>query len=191
MSALAGLAGRARRQESQQLKLGYTFGNMGAAVVLLFAVNLARTRLNTFKPQTLEMIFIGFMICFGLLDFIGRTPKWNRQTPATLRQLSAFPRGLTWGFDIGLMFTTVRTTSLTWVILLGAVLLPSANIGILTLAAFVTTTVGLYLWNARIWTQRSSKLTELHAASSVPARNLHRLSALAIFLAAITLMATQ
>jgi hypothetical protein len=59
------------------------------------------------------------LVGFALLDSgklpIG-TPMWRRQTPQRLFYMFGATRGaLLWGIDTGLMFTTFRVTSLTWV----------------------------------------------------------------------------
>ena len=62
-----------------------------------------------------------FLLGFALLDSgklpIG-TPMWRRQTPQRLFYMFGATKGaLLWGIDTGLMFTTFRVTSLTWVTL--------------------------------------------------------------------------
>lgn len=62
-----------------------------------------------------------FLVGFALLDSgklpLG-TPMWRRQTPRRLFYMFGATRGaLLWGIDTGLMVTTFRVTSLTWVTL--------------------------------------------------------------------------
>jgi hypothetical protein len=60
-------------------------------------------------------IVISTTLLFGTLDLIGKTPMAQRQTPQRLiRFPNASVRGLVWGFDIGLLWSTRKTSSLIW-----------------------------------------------------------------------------
>lgn len=74
----------------------------------------------------------------GLTDLRNHTPHVWRQVPQRLgRELIGRPGqlGLIWGFDLGLLVTTQKTSSLVWVGLAGAVLLGSPSTVVLALAA--------------------------------------------------------
>src|SRR5439155_5294547 len=65
--------------------------------------------------------YLGLGVCVAVLlvlDLLGRTPRVNRQTPQRLRTLPPGMRGFLWGVDIGTQFTTIKVTSLVWVLML-------------------------------------------------------------------------
>ncbi|MFG3154685.1 hypothetical protein ACGF7W_21860 [Streptomyces sp. NPDC048219] len=64
------------------------------------------------------------LVVFGVADLANRTPHIWRQVPQEhVRTMPPGMLGLTWGFDLGLLFTTQKSTSLTWGVLAAAVLL--------------------------------------------------------------------
>jgi hypothetical protein len=76
-----------------------------------------------------EILTVAVVLAFGLADLLNRTPHIWRQVPqAYVRTLAPGRLGVVWGFDLALLFTTQKSTSLTWVTLSGLVLLfPSAS----------------------------------------------------------------
>jgi hypothetical protein len=65
--------------------------------------------------------YLGLGACVAVLlvlDLLGRTPRVNRQTPQRLRTLPPGVRGFLWGLDIAAQFTTIKVTSLVWVLML-------------------------------------------------------------------------
>jgi hypothetical protein len=79
------------------------------------------------------------ILVFGLLDMINRTPHIWRQVPQRfVRSIPPGRLGLVWGFDLALLFTTQKATSLTWVALAGVTLLqPNTAWPVLTTMAVV------------------------------------------------------
>ena len=79
-------------------------------------------------------VLAGVCVLLGSADLAQRTPHvwrqvpqglWNRLPPGTL--------GVTWGFDLGLLFTTQKTTSLIWVAVAAVTLTqPSLAVAVLT-----------------------------------------------------------
>src|SRR6266545_2993148 len=93
--------------------------------------------------------------CVGtllVLDVLGRTPRLNRQTSQRLRTLPPSARGFLWGIDIGLQFTTIKVTSLVWVLMLLSVADPRhAPLAVLVYyAAFLSTEAVAVLLDLRL-----------------------------------------
>jgi hypothetical protein len=87
-----------------------------------------------------EVLLVALVLGFAVADLCNRTPHVSRQVPQRFaRDLHAQPGrlGLIWAFDLGLMVTTQKTTSLLWIGLAGAVLAgpPGVVIWALVMAA--------------------------------------------------------
>jgi hypothetical protein len=76
-------------------------------------------------PVRWRAVLLGvLLVALGLLDLAGRTPYLMRQVPqAYARSLAPGWRGLIWGFDLALLVTSQKTSSLIWGALAVAVLL--------------------------------------------------------------------
>ncbi|WP_163509069.1 hypothetical protein [Fodinicola acaciae] len=107
---------------------GYTVGTGLAAVALLAGVSLMSSAYALISPRLgygIVAVAVGTLL---VLDIFGRTPHLDRQTPQRLAVLPAPVRGLLWGLDIGLLFTTIKVTSLVWVMLVLAVADPATAV---------------------------------------------------------------
>jgi hypothetical protein len=96
----------------------YVVGTAISAAVILFGVSvlsLGAVAVPTGVRGALLAACVGVLL---VLDVFGRTPHTNRQTPQRMRLASPSARGFIWGLDIGVLFTTIKVTSLVWVLLL-------------------------------------------------------------------------
>jgi hypothetical protein len=87
------------------------------------------------------------VVGFGVADLLNRTPHVWRQVPQRFaRELNQQPGrlGLVWAFDLGLLVTTQKTTSLLWIGLAGAILTGSpATVVLAVVAAAATYWLGI------------------------------------------------
>ncbi|HEX6681242.1 MAG TPA: hypothetical protein VF062_00490 [Candidatus Limnocylindrales bacterium] len=147
---MAGVAGpmlRRSRAAGARFLAGLLAGGAAGALVLALPVYLLGM-LAGLLPQSARLVIL-LVTCalLGLADLSGRTPHMWRQVPQQLvNRLPPGALGLAWGFDLGLMVTTQKTTSLIWgtiaaVVLLRPSLAAPALVGIATVA---TLTVVLF-----------------------------------------------
>lgn len=83
------------------------------------------TLVGELMPGELRWALFGAgSLLLGFSDVFHHTPQWPRQVPKKLvDRLGAFNLGAVWGFDLGLISTTRKVSSITWVGLLGVLLL--------------------------------------------------------------------
>lgn len=87
-----------------------------------FAVGQALRQVVPHGPRTALLALI--LAVLGGLDLLNRTPHPSRQVPQRYaRDLPAGWRGLIWAFDLSLLFTTQKATSLVWAALAGVILI--------------------------------------------------------------------
>jgi hypothetical protein len=98
---------------------------------------------------------LAVLVCWAVLlaaaDLTNRTPQWFRQVPQRLvRELRPGLLGTVWGFDLGLIVTTKKVTSLAWLAIGGAILLRPALVPVCVIGIGLTTSLSVALWSARI-----------------------------------------
>ncbi|MDI2131064.1 hypothetical protein [Yinghuangia seranimata] len=151
---MAGVAGpmlqRSKLQGTRFL-LGLLVGGLGAAA-LLASIAYGLGELIAWAVPTLgRQIAAGLvLLVLGIADARDRTWHVWRQVPqAYVRKLAPGRLGLVWGFDLGLLFTTQKSTSLTWGALVGVVLLAPSSAWLVLPGM---TTVGMAVISVRsIW----------------------------------------
>jgi hypothetical protein len=121
---MAGVAGpmlRRSRPQGTRFLMGLLTGGVFASVLLapvLFSLGIVLEQLLSPTPR-----YVGSGLALGalgLLDIANRTPHIWRQVPqALVRTLPPWRLGAVWGFDLSMLFTTQKSTSLTWSALLG------------------------------------------------------------------------
>jgi hypothetical protein len=110
--------------EAHNFILGYALGYLAGGTVLVTVAYSAGRILQAIVPHgprtaALALIFV----VLGLLDVFDRTPHAQRQVPQRhARTMSPGWRGVVWAFDLALLFTTRKTTSLIWAALATLVL---------------------------------------------------------------------
>lgn len=124
---MAGVAGPMfRRSRSQGARFigGLITGGLAAALLLGLAVVLiGSTARSVFPMPARWLAFAVALTIFGTADIAQRTPYTRRQVPRRFfHLLPPGVLGVTWGLDIGLLFTTQKVTSLIWAAMAGAVI---------------------------------------------------------------------
>src|SRR3954447_5638686 len=148
---MAGVAGpmlhRARARGTRFLA-GLALGGAAGGLVLSVPVYLLGV-LAGFLPLGVRVgLLVTACAIFGVADLVGRTPHVWRQVPqAFVRSLPPGRLGLIWGFDLGLLVTTQKTTSLIWVAGTAVVLL-RPDMAAVTLAAIATVAAAAITANA-------------------------------------------
>jgi hypothetical protein len=128
---MAGVAGpmlQRSRARAARFLTGLAVGGVGAGLVLAVPVYLAGRFAGRLLPVPARAgLIAGLALVFGLADLFGRTPHVWRQVPQQfVRMLSPGTLGLTWGFDLGLLVTTQKTSSLLWLSIAAVALLDPA-----------------------------------------------------------------
>jgi hypothetical protein len=140
---MAGVAGpmlRRSKPQGTRFLLGLLAGEIAGSALLATALSGLGSLLAILIPlQGRVWLTAVAILVFGLLDMINRTPHIWRQVPQRfVRSIPPGRLGLVWGFDLALLFTTQKATSLTWVALAGVTLLqPNTAWPVLTTMAVV------------------------------------------------------
>lgn len=143
---MAGVAGpllRHSRSGGLRFLIGLALGSAAGGLVLALPVYVIGSAVDSVVPRPARLLAL-LVICvaLGVADLLQRTPHVWRQVPQSLaRTLPPGSRGLAWGFDLGLLFTTIKSTSLIWASMAALLLLrPSMAAGVLVA---MTVTVAL------------------------------------------------
>jgi hypothetical protein len=125
---MAGVAGPMLQRDKAQgsrFLLGLLTGGLAASAGLAALVYAAGTPISSVAPPRYRAILAALVIAgFGLADLAGRTPHvWRQVSQRLVRTFPPGRLGLVWGFDLSLLFTTQKTTSLAWAALTGLLLL--------------------------------------------------------------------
>jgi hypothetical protein len=153
---MAGVAGpmlRRSRTSGARFLTGLALGGASAATLLSVPVYLSGQLAGWLLPAPIRVwLLVGLAIGFGLADLTGRTPHVWRQVPQRLvRTLPPGTLGLTWGFDLGLLVTTQKTSSLLW-LCIAAVALLDPRLATATLVAIsVMATAGIAFLSGTAW----------------------------------------
>ena len=141
---MAGVAGplyaRARWKTARFLG-GLALGGAVGGLILALPVYLLGT-VAGYLPLWLRLVLLAVVcVALGVADLRDRTPHVWRQVPqAFVRTLPPGLLGLVWGFDLGLLVTTQKTTSLIWVAG-AAVLLVRPDLSALVLVSIATVAI--------------------------------------------------
>jgi hypothetical protein len=143
---MAGVASpmlRRSRSGAARFLGGLTAGGAVGGLLLSLPVFVVGTLLHSVLSLRERIVLLAVAcVLLGVADLSRRTPHVQRQVPERL--IGKVPPGLlglAWGFDLGLLFTTQKTTSLIWVTIAAVLLLePSWAAGVL-IAVAVTASV--------------------------------------------------
>jgi hypothetical protein len=134
MAGVAGPAWRRNHSAARRFLLGFAIGEALSAVILGSVMLVAGTVAAALMSDYLRwgLFAVGSLI-LGVADFFDHTPQWPRQVPKQLSvRLRPFGLGTVWGIDLGLLVTTRKVSSVTWIAMLGVVLLsPSGALPLL------------------------------------------------------------
>jgi len=153
MAGVAGpmLAGARRARAGARFLAGLTVGSAAGGLVLALAVYLLGRLAGTLPAPVRWAVLAAACVALAGADLAGRTPHPWRQVPQSLvRTLPPGTLGLTWGFDLGLLVTTQKTTSLVWVGLVAVALLHpgyavAVVVGMATVAALAVVVASVVL----------------------------------------------
>ncbi len=128
--------------------LALTAGTFLAAAVVASVVSILSMALSPVGTEGQRTWAAAIVVAvLGILDVLGKTPHVHRQTPkplyGVLRSKSLL--GLVWGFDIGLLVTTIKKTSLLWAGLILAAMHGPAAVTVTVVLYSVTWLLGQYL----------------------------------------------
>jgi hypothetical protein len=126
-------------------------GIAGSAMLATVAVTLSLALQHAMSFDGRLFVLAGLAVLFGLADLADRTPQLFRQVPQRLvRELSPGMLGSVWGFDLGLIVTTKKVTSLGWLAIAGAVLVRPGLVPLCVISIGLTTSLSVVLWSTRI-----------------------------------------
>jgi hypothetical protein len=152
------------KQQGVRFLAGLAIGGIAAALVLSLLVYLIGILALSPIPIRERLLLVSAIaIGLGAADLMHRTPHVSRQVPQRLvRMLPSGTLGVVWGFDLGLLFSTQKTTSLIWVAIVAALIIaPSSAIAILVGIALMLVAVvalGSLSLNGRLLVVLKSKL---------------------------------
>jgi hypothetical protein len=134
---------RRSRSAGNRFVAGYAIGLLGGGTLVAMLAFSVGSALRAAVPQQWRLVLLVLVLAgLGVLDLLNRTPHMMRQVPQSYAHtLAPGWRGLIWGFDLALLFTSQKTTSLVWGALAAVVLLEPGFAVLLVavmVAAFVT-----------------------------------------------------
>jgi hypothetical protein len=108
---------------------GLAAGSLAAALVLSVLVYLIGTLVDSVLLLRARLLMVSVVaVGLGAADLMHRTPHARRQVPQGLvRILPSGTLGVVWGFDLGLLFSTQKTTSLIWVAIVAALMIAPSS----------------------------------------------------------------
>jgi hypothetical protein len=150
MVGVAGPLSRRSPGAARRFIAGYSLGLVaGGAVIALLAAVVAEALGSALPLRWREVAAGALLLGVGVADVLNRTPHVMRQVPQDYaRALEPGWRGLLWGADLGLLFTTQKTTSLIWGALVATVLLNPAAAPVFLVGMVVASVVGTAIGTA-------------------------------------------
>lgn len=153
---MAGVAGpmlRHTRGAGVRLLAGLLVGEIAAGVLLAVPAFLLGEGLRAILGlQSRLWALAALCVFFGVADLANRTPRMWRQVPEDLiNRLPPGSLGLAWGFDLGLLFTTQKATSLIWVAITAGILLDPALAAALLVGIAVAASMAVVAYS--LWWQ--------------------------------------
>jgi chromate transport protein ChrA len=156
---MAGVAGpmlTRSRASGARFLTGLAAGGVTAGLVLAVPVYLVGHLAGSVLPVWVRLGLLVLMAAaFGLADLAGRTPHIWRQVPQRfVRSLEPGTLGLVWGFDLGLLVTTQKTSSLLWLSLAALTLLDPGLAPVALVTFSLVATAGILTWSLTPWATR-------------------------------------
>lgn len=135
---------RRDRRGGWRFLAGFAAGQALSVAALAGPLLLLTAAVGLLPEPVRVVLLLVVVLGFAVADLTNRTPHVWRQVPQRFaRDLHHQPGrlGLIWAFDLGLLVTTQKTTSLLWIALAGVVLLgpPAAVVSVLAIAAALYT----------------------------------------------------
>lgn len=153
MVGVAGPMFRRSRSEGMRFLTGFALGQLTSALFLSVAIiAIGMVVFNVLPWQFRITLFGAGAILLALADKTSHTPQIARQVPVDLfHRLEPGRLGFAWGLDVGLLFTTQKTSSMPWLGLLAATtLLPVGALPMLMALALISVMslfIGIVGWN--------------------------------------------
>jgi hypothetical protein len=141
------------RASGARFLTGLAVGGISAGLVLAVPLYLAGHLAGRVMPLPVKMVLlVGLAFALGLADLTGRTPHVWRQVPQRLvRSLPPGALGLTWGFDLGLLVTTQKASSLLWLSIAAVTLLDPGLVPAALIAFSLAATAGVLTLSMTAW----------------------------------------
>ena len=118
---------RADRSGGRRFLWGFSAGLVASSITLMLPLALASFALSRVSLEVRVGVLAVLLAVLGIADLADRTPHVWRQVPQRFaRELPPGRLGFVWAYDLGLLVTTQKTTSLIWIGLAGLVLTASA-----------------------------------------------------------------
>jgi hypothetical protein len=155
MAGVAGpMLGRSKAQGARFLT-GLLIGGLTASSFVAALVYLLGTLASMLMPRSVrEVVTAVVVLALGVADMLNRTPHVWRQVPqAFVRSMRPGRLGLVWGFDLALLVTTQKSTSLTWATLAAVSLLFPTDSGLVLLSMTAIGVLAIVLRSVT-WTMR-------------------------------------
>jgi hypothetical protein len=153
---MAGVAGpmlQRSRVSGARFLTGLAVGGIFAGLVLAVPLYLVGHLAGQVMPLPVKMVLLVCLaFALGLADLTGRTPHVWRQVPQRLvRSLPPGALGLTWGFDLGLLITTQKASSLLWLSIAAVTLLDPGLVPVALIAFSLAATAGVLTLSMTAW----------------------------------------
>ncbi|WP_089005265.1 hypothetical protein [Micromonospora viridifaciens] len=164
--------------------MGLAVGGLVAGLVLAIPAYLVGSAVGQLVPEEGRVAaLVALAVLFGTLDLLDRTPHIWRQVPQRLvRTLPAGTLGTVWGIDLGLLFTTQKTTSLIWLATAGVVFVAPGSAPLVLVGMALTVTLLVTLWSL---TRKAAEIEE--RSDRVWVTRVRRVSGAAMLLLAVVL----
>ena len=149
---MAGVASpmlRRTRSGGARFLVGLLGGGIAAGLLLSVPAYLIGTVIQSLVPTRQRIIVLaGILAILAIADLLRRTPYLQRQVPqGFIWKLPPGFLGVAWGFDLGLLFTTQKVTSLIWVAIAGVVLLGPSMAAVLLVSIAVVASLAIAVWS--------------------------------------------
>jgi hypothetical protein len=130
------------KAEAVRFLAGLLVGGVVGATILALPLYLAGRMLGALPGWASLTTAVVLFVVLGVADLRQRTPHVWRQVPQSLwHRLTPGWLGVVWGFDLALLFTTQKTTSLIWACVVAVVLLKPSLVAVVLIAISVMSTV--------------------------------------------------
>jgi hypothetical protein len=149
MTGVASPMLRRTRSGGSRFLAGLVVGGAVAGIMLSVPAYLLGTVIHTLVPaQGRVVVLLALLAVLGVADLLRRTPHVRRQVPERfVWKLPPGVLGLVWGFDLGLLFTTQKTTSLVWVAVAAVVLLGPSMSAVVLVSIAVAASLAIVAWS--------------------------------------------
>jgi hypothetical protein len=145
MAGVAGPMFQRSRFDGARFLAGLATGGAAAGLALAVPVFLlGQLAVGVLPTPVPVVLLVCVAVVLGVADLTDRTLHVWRQVPQRLiHSLSPGLLGLTWGFDLGLLVTTQKATSLLWLTIAGITLLYPASAPAVLVGISLVATIGI------------------------------------------------